>query len=253
MNELILDGAVLKIYYHHLDNQRPTLIFLHDSLGCIALWRDFPNQLGVLTQCNVLVYDRQGYGQSSPFGSDKRQQDYLEKEADVLQLILEKYHIQQAFLFGHSDGGSIALIAAAKYPTRIKGIMTEGAHIFVEEISLQGIRAAVEAYHKTNLKEKLHKYHRTNTDGVFWAWAETWLKPEFQSWNIEHFLPQITCPILVIQGEADEYGSLAQVQGIVRQVAGQAHAFIVPAAGHSPHKEAPAVVLERCVEFVQNL
>ena len=139
------------------DAFKPTIVFLHESLGCTELWRDFPNKLGALTACNVQVYDRLGYGKSNPFITIKRGNDYIEIEADILREVLKVCNIDKAILFGHSDGGSIALIAAAKYPSHIMGIITEGAHIFVEDITLQGMREAVNAWHITNLKERLQK------------------------------------------------------------------------------------------------
>jgi pimeloyl-ACP methyl ester carboxylesterase len=235
------------------DVNKPTIVFLHDSLGCIELWRDFPRKTGDLAGCNVLVYDRQGYGKSGAFTTSTRGNDYLEKEADVLKEVLEACGIHKAILFGHSDGGSIALIAAAKYPSYITGIITEGPHIFVEDITLQGIREAVASYHTTNLKEKLQKYHGDKTDALFRAWTKTWLSDEFRFWKIEHFLPYIKCAALVIQGEEDEYGSLKQVQGITNQVAGKATELIIPAIGHTPHKEAREVVMERSVGFIKQV
>ncbi|MEZ0483338.1 alpha/beta fold hydrolase [Fibrella aquatica] len=252
-HDTIINGATLRISQSPIGNDQPTLIFLHDSLGCIALWRDFPTKLGQATNCNVLVYDRQGYGKSSPFADHERRLDYLEKEADVLNELIKQCGIKQAILFGHSDGGSIALLAAAKYPSCIVGVITEGAHIFVEGSTLAGIQTAVEAYRTTNLNERLQKYHGDKTDAVFRAWADTWLSDNFKLWNIEHFLPRIKCPVLVIQGEQDEYGSLEQVQGIVRQVSGQASQLIIPGSGHTPHKEAQDVVLAHATSFINHL
>lgn len=229
---------------------RPTIVFLHDSLGCIQLWRDFPNKLCEETQCNLLVYDRLGYGKSGSFTNTSRKNDYLEIEADVLSLLLQQQKINDAILFGHSDGGSIALIAAAKYPSQVKGAITEGAHIFVEEITLNGIRQAVESYRRTDMKERLEKYHGDKTDAVFSAWTGTWLSKEFKDWNIENFLPRIECPVLVIQGEKDEYGSLEQVTGIMLQVSGAANKLIIPSVGHTPHKDACEEVLRNAVVFI---
>lgn len=243
----------LHITHHQNYPNRPTIIFLHDSLGSIQLWRNFPEKLGHLTQCNVLVYDRQGYGQAAPFTQPERDNTYLEKEADVLHHLLQATGIQKAILFGHSDGGSIALIAAAKYPEQIICIVTEGAHIFVEEVTLNGIREAQKTYQTTNLKTRLEKYHGPKTEAMFQAWAHTWLTPEFRTWNIENFLPQIQCPSLIIQGENDEYGTLAQVAGIVNQTTGKATPFIIPNVGHNPHKEAPELVLEKSASFINGL
>jgi pimeloyl-ACP methyl ester carboxylesterase len=232
---------------------RPTIIFLHDSLGCIQLWRDFPQKLGERTNCNTLVYDRLGYGKSNPFMNAERNNDYLEREADILAEIITKYSIENAILFGHSDGGSIALIAAAKYPLKISAIITEGAHIFVEDVTLQGIRAAIDIYRTTDLKVKLEKYHGNKTDAMFWAWAKTWTSEPFQKWNIEHFLPLIKCPVYVIQGSDDEYGTLRQVEGIINQVSVVATKLILPGVKHSPHKEVPEVILEKASQFISEL
>ncbi|AYA37545.1 alpha/beta hydrolase [Hymenobacter oligotrophus] len=232
---------------------RPTLVFLHDSLGCIALWRDFPAQLAAATGCPALVYDRRGYGQSSGFDGAPRTNQYLEQEAPVLRQVLEAAGIEHAILFGHSDGGSIALVAAALYPERVAGVITEGAHVFVEDLTLAGIREAQQQYRRTNLPERLARYHGSKTDAVFAAWADTWLAPAFRSWNIEAYLPRIGCPVLVLQGLNDEYGTEAQVSAITAQVAGPAHGVLLPGAAHSPHKEAPAETLRLATKFVQQV
>ena len=156
-------------------------------------------------------------------------------------------------LFGHSDGGSIALIAAAKYPAVIKAVITEGAHIFVEDITLNGIRKAVEAYRTTNLKERLTKYHSDKTEAVFWAWTNTWLSSGFRSWNIETVLPLIACPVLVIQGADDEYGSLEQVNSIINNLSTTSQKLIIPFVGHTPHKEAQEVVLKYSADFIHSM
>jgi pimeloyl-ACP methyl ester carboxylesterase len=229
---------------------RPTLVFLHDSLGCIDLWRDFPERVGALTQCNVLLYDRQGYGKSCGFSYTKRDNHYLELEADILNQLLNYWNIEQPILFGHSDGGSIALLTAAKYPEKIKAIITEGAHVFVEDITVNGIKEAIQLYETTDLKTKLEKYHGSNTEAMFLAWANTWTTEEFRSWNIVHFLPMIQCPTLVIQGEKDEYGSLKQVESIIEKVSGATEKFIIPSIGHTPHKDNPEVVLKKISSFI---
>ncbi|ESU28880.1 alpha/beta hydrolase fold protein [Flavobacterium limnosediminis JC2902] len=232
---------------------RPTIIFLHDSLGCIELWRDFPEKLGALTNCNVLVYDRQGYGKSCPFSYTKRDNYYLELEADILNQLLSFWNIDNVILFGHSDGGSIALLTAAKYPEKISGVITEGAHVFVEEVTLNGIKEAIELYKTTDLKSKLQKYHGDNTGEMFWAWAGTWTSDEFKSWNIERFLPSIQCFLLVIQGRDDEYGTLEQVKTISTKIAGKSSELVIPNIKHTPHKEAPELVLDKSTEFINQL
>lgn len=250
IKDVFIDGAILSVAHFIIAEGRPTIVFLHDSLGSIELWRDFPLTLGEMTNCNVLMYDRQGYGKPSPFISMERSNDYLEKESSVLIKVLENLGLKKVILFGHSDGGSIALITAAKYPDVVSGIVTEGAHIFVEDITLNGIKEAVKAYEATNLKERLQKYHGQKTDHVFYVWVNTWLKDEYRAWSIESFLPHIICPVLVIQGTEDQYGSDAQVDGIVNQVFGKAVKLVIPSVGHTPHKEARETVLQELVSFI---
>ncbi|WP_349663488.1 alpha/beta hydrolase [Cellulophaga lytica] len=231
---------------------KPTIIFLHDSLGCIELWRDFPEKLSNLTKCNAIVYDRQGYGKSLPFTKD-RDVNYLELEADILMQLISLWGVEKPILFGHSDGGSIALIAAAKYPNKIKAIITEGAHIFVEDITLNGINNAIELYKTTNLKSKLKKYHGTKTDTMFWAWAKTWTTKKFKNWNIEHFLPHIECKSLVIQGEDDEYGTLNQVYNTIKATKTLGKKLILPNIKHTPHKENPDLILKETAAFIATI
>lgn len=214
------------------------IVFLHDSLGSISVWKDFPEAVAEHSGCPCIVYDRQGYGRSGPFSGESRDNRYLEAQADFLVAFLDERQIDRCFLFGHSDGGSIALIAAAKFPGRIKGLITEGAHVFVEEVTLQGIREAITLYQSTGLKQKLEKHHGDKTDALVHAWADTWLSPAFRTWNIEHFLERISCPVLVIQGEKDEYGSEQQVDSICERVKGYAEKLVIPAIGHTPHREA---------------
>ncbi|MBX7226346.1 MAG: alpha/beta hydrolase [Chitinophagales bacterium] len=229
---------------------RPTIVFLHDSLGCIELWRDFPQKLAEATQCNVLIYDRLGYGKSAPMPTHDRPTNYMELEADILHELLQKSKIDNAILFGHSDGATIALLTASKFPDRIKAVIVEAAHIFVEDVTLQGIYEAVESYKNTNLSERLAKYHGDKVEALFKAWTETWTRADYRSWNIEHFLPNITCPLLFIQGEADEYGTLAQVEKTISQVSGKAEKYVIPNVGHTPHKEASELVLNRSTKFI---
>lgn len=229
----------------------PTIVFLHDSLGCIALWRDFPERLAGAAGCHALVYDRRGYGESSPFPDTPRTPTYLEEEADALPPLLERCGVGDAILFGHSDGGSIALLAAARHPARVRAVVTEGAHVFVEEITLEGIRAAREALRTTTLRQRLMRYHGARTDGVTSAWIDTWLRPDFRDWNIERYLPRIAAPVLVLQGVHDEFGSVAQVEAIVRGTGGVGESLLIPAAAHTPHREATDVVLATTADFLR--
>jgi pimeloyl-ACP methyl ester carboxylesterase len=227
------------------------LVFLHDSFGCIEAWRDFPPKLALATHADAIIYDRRGYGQSPPFVSAKRGLDYLHRQAEVLAEFLAKLAIRDVVVFGHSDGGTIALLAAALHGERIKAVIAEGAHVFVEEIGREGIRAAIDAYANGDLKAKLERYHGDKTDAMFRAWHETWLSAEFQHWNIERELGAVKCPVLVVQGEQDEYGTLAQVDAIARAVSGRCETFVVPNAGHTAHKDATEAVVKRCAEFLK--
>jgi pimeloyl-ACP methyl ester carboxylesterase len=238
------------LYVQHLQNPHnttgKTIVFLHDSLGCTTLWRDFPVQVANKLTCDVLLYDRQGYGQSSTF-TEKREIDYLQKEADTLAKLLKECAIEKAILFGHSDGGSIALLAAALHPQQIEAIITEGAHVFVEDITLAGIKEAKAAY--STLKGRLEKYHGSNTQALFEAWTETWLSDEFRHWNIEPYLPKINCPVMVLQGEEDEFGTAKQVEAIEKGVSGKAVAHILPNLGHTPHKQASEQTINLLTPF----
>lgn len=251
---MLIDSNGNKLYaeYHTIFKNRPTLVFLHDSLGCVELWRDLPKRIAIACKCNLLVYDRLGYGKSDAMPTFERPLHYLELEADVLNNILESLQIENAILFGHSDGGSIALIAAAKYQKRIKMVISEAAHIFVEEITLNGIRQAVHSYETTNLPLKLQKYHGQKTEAVFKAWAQTWLRNDFRNWNIEKLLPEINVPLLFIQGENDEYGTLNQVEKTINLVNGKSEKYIIPNTGHTPHKEVPELVLEKVSAFIKH-
>jgi pimeloyl-ACP methyl ester carboxylesterase len=247
----LLDKLAFKRIDSYLD--RPTIVFLHDSLGCIELWRDFPDKLGEATQCNVLIYDRLGYGKSESMTTPERPINYMELEADILNSFLTKLKIENAILFGHSDGGTIALLTASKHPERIKAVIVEAAHIFVENITLKGINEVMEAYKNTNLSERLEKYHGDKVDTLFKAWTETWTRKDYRDWNIEHFLSNISCPLLFIQGEADEYGTLEQVETTISQVNGTAEKYIIPNVGHTPHKQATEIVLKKNIEYIQSL
>lgn len=198
----------------------------------------------------MLVYDRQGYGKSAPMQSHHRTNDYLENEADTLHILLEKLGLKNVILFGHSDGGSIALIAAARYPRIVQSVIVEAAHIFVEDVTLTGIRAAADAFSSTNLKTRLEKYHGDKTDTLFKAWTETWLSETFRSWTIGHFIPLIQCPVLFIQGECDEYGTIKQQEGVMNGSRSKVETTLLPGVHHSPHKEVPAKVLEISAHFL---
>lgn len=232
---------------------RPTLVFLHEGLGSIEMWHDFPKAILKKTGCDGLLYDRWGHGKSDPIDVQRTTRYVHDEALDSLPEVLKNSGVEDTILIGHSDGGSIALIFAAEHPESVRGLITEAAHVFVEEITLEGIKAALEVYRNTDLKEKLKRYHGDNTKSIFRAWHETWLQPEFKSWNIEDCLPKITCPVLVIQGEDDQYGTAAQVEAITKQITGQSKSLLIPNCAHIPHKEATDRVVEEMTEFILNL
>ena len=233
--------------------EKPTLVFLHEGLGCIELWRDFPQVVCESTACDGLVYDRKGYGGSDTYGGPWPT-DYLTIESQTyLPALLEACNVKDAILIGHSDGGTIALLAASFCGERIRGLITEAAHIFVEDITLEGIRRAVQAFETTDLKDRLARYHHENTDTTFRRWANRWLSLEFYDWNVEEYLAKITCPLLVLQGEDDEYGTAAQVQRIVSGVSGPVEARLIPRCGHVPHFQAQETVLSEMTRFIKSL
>jgi pimeloyl-ACP methyl ester carboxylesterase len=252
LSTLIL-GANKTIHYKVISGKssNPHLIFLHEGLGCTALWKDFPEQLCHKTQCAGLVYDRLGYGLSSPMEATRTihyLHDYALKE---LPLVIESIIPQESYiLVGHSDGGSISLIFGAEKPSLLKAIITEAAHVFVESETVAGIRVAHESFARGKLNG-LYKYHGPKTDRTFKAWSETWLSAWFRPWNIEYALPSIECAVLAIQGRDDQYGTENQVNSIVAKVTGGAESCFVPHCGHSPHSEQPERLVQIMSEFIE--
>jgi pimeloyl-ACP methyl ester carboxylesterase len=252
MNDLeIADGTIAYTMIEG-DPMLPYLVFLHEGLGCTAMWGDFPRRLCKATACPGLIYDRLGYGCSSPRPRPWRT-DYLRTAAlRDLPPVLDRLLPSDApfILFGHSDGGSIALIHGAARPQRLRGIVTEAAHVFVEDVTLEGIRDAVAAYEAGKMAG-LALYHGANTEDVFRGWSETWLDPQFAFWNIEALLPSIGVPLLVVQGEDAQYGTVRQVRSIARHCGALAREALLPGCGHTPHKECADAVLAAAVEFIR--
>ena len=259
----IQEGALTirhqRLFYRRMVSPRyapdtkPHLVFLHEALGCTAMWHDFPAKVAYDTGLPTIVYDRSGYGRS-PDQRPPRGKDYLHREAQkVLPRLLEYLQIERAILIGHSDGGSIALLSAAACPDRIAGIVTEAAHVFVESLTLEGIRETVAAYETRRLEQRLARYHGAKGRKLFFAWADTWQSASFRSWNIENCLGMIQCPALIIQGREDPYGSARQVESIVTGIGAQATPMFIPACGHAPHRDRPESVREAIAAFVAPL
>ena len=231
----------------------PMLVFLHEGLGSIAQWRDFPFAVSLAANLPAVVYERGGYGNADPLDAPRSVRYIHEEALQSLPEVLRQLKIDDAILIGHSDGGSIALIFAALWPQNVRGIITEAAHVFVEEVTLAGIREAVIQYDSTDLPERLSRYHGSKTEAAFRGWSETWLSPAFRDWNIEEYLPGVRCPVLAIQGRGDEYGTPAQVEAIVNGVSGRAEPLIIADCGHVPHHQARKRVLAEMTRFILTL
>lgn len=230
----------------------PLMVFLHEGLGSVSMWRDFPQRLCERLSWQGLVYSRPGYGQSTPRPLDQPlPPDFLERQAeDVLPALLKALGVdamrRPLWLLGHSDGGSIALIHAAKFPNRVAGLVVLAPHILVEDISIRSIAQARQAFETTDLRQRLARHHR-DPESTFRGWNDVWLSPAFRPWSIEALLPDIAGPVLAVQGVDDEYGTLQQVFGI-QTAAPQTRVEVLGDCGHSPHKDQPDAVLD-LVEF----
>ncbi len=232
----------------------PTLVFLHEGLGSIGQWRHFPAELCARVGLPGLVYERWGYGQSAAL-TGPRPDDYLEQEARVtLPEVLTVCGIDQpAILFGHSDGASIALLFAAAYPERTRAVISEAAHVFVEEVCLAGIRLAVATYARGELREGLQRYHGANTDSMFRGWSDAWLRLARRHWDVTAELMRILCPLLIIQGADDEYATRAQVDTLAQGVRSPTQELWLANCAHSPHHQARELVLDAAALFIGTL
>ena len=249
MARIIAAGHSLE--YALIEGSGPTLVFLHEGLGSIRQWRDFPEKVAKATGCRALIYDRYGYGNSDVLLEQGVGSEFMHDGAlNELPELLENLAIENPVLIGHSDGASIALIHAGTY--LVRGVVVMAPHVFVEEPGLQSIKNINDTFETTGLSGRLGKYHR-NARKTFHLWADAWLDPAFRGWNIEEYLPRIKCPVLAIQGEGDEYGSMAQLDAIKRQAGGPCELLKLPDCGHSPHKDQPEKVLEVVVGFVKRI
>jgi pimeloyl-ACP methyl ester carboxylesterase len=245
--------AARRIHPPRPNGDGATLVFLHEGLGSIGQWRDFPERLVERTGLPALLYDRWGYGGSDPL-TLPRPRDYLEREAEEsLPTLLDAAGIERPLLIGHSDGGSIALLFAAAHPEVPVAAITEAAHVFVEEETLDGIREAEAVFRDKGLLDRLARYHGAKTESVFRAWTETWQRDDFRDWNMVARLGAITCPLLVMQGAGDQYGTPLQVETIVGESAGPAEACLVPDCGHAPHLEKPEEVLNIMADYIDRI
>ncbi|MGQ0618753.1 MAG: alpha/beta fold hydrolase [Panacagrimonas sp.] len=252
-------GRAIRIEYQWLGEKRPdspVLVFLHEGLGSVSMWRDYPRLLCEALGWRGLVYSRPGYGRSTPRDADEKWPvDFMHQQAgEVLPAFLLAVgidpRVERPWLFGHSDGGSIALLHAAMFPDSVAGLIVLAPHLFVEDLSVASIARACDAYRTTDLRAKLARHH-DDPDSAFWGWNDIWLDPAFRRWNIEAELSSITCPVLAVQGSDDEYGTLAQIERTRVQVP-QAELLVLADCGHSPHRDQPKALTEAVRRFATN-
>lgn len=251
--QISIDGISLEVQREGTASPsgRAPIVFLHEGLGSVALWRDWPARLCRDSGREGIVYSRRGYGASAPVpdvrGSGRLGADYMHREAlDVLPKLLASLRIERPVLVGHSDGGTIALIHASRFP--VAACVVLAPHIIVEDVSVQSIEQAREAFVGGALRERLARFHQ-DVDVAFWQWNDIWLSDEFRSFDIRPDCRRIQAPVLAIQGEQDPYGTLRQIDEIA-PTAGPLEKFVVPDCGHSPHKDQADAVTARIVEFL---
>lgn len=249
----LADGTRINSRYgvHAGGSGQPTLVLLHEALGCLAMWKQFPEQLAERTGCNVFVYERRGYGGSTPI-TLPRPDDYLVQEGrDWLAPVLDAAGLDRVVLIGHSDGGSVALVGAATCPERVTGLVTMAAHIYVDHLTRAGIEEAVQRYRTTDLPQRLERYLGERTDLIFRAWYETWQRPSVaEELNLRPWLAKIQCPSLIMQGEKDQYGVPEQVTDTCAGIGSHAQPLFLENCGHVPHLEAGAAVLDAIEAFL---
>jgi pimeloyl-ACP methyl ester carboxylesterase len=245
------DVAIEYAWIGRDDPRAPQLVFLHEGLGSLAMWKDYPQALCAAAGVRGLVFSRPGYGRSTPRAHDERWPvDFMHRQAhELLPALFAALGVApRPWLFGHSDGGSIALLHAARYPDRVAGVIAVAPHIFVEDVSIASIEAARTTYRATDLRARLARYH-DDPDSAFFGWNDIWLDPAFREWNIERELAAIRCPVLAVQGVDDEYGSMAQIDDLARHVP-QAQLVKIPGCGHSPHRDQPQALTAAAAAFL---
>src|SRR5579871_3403138 len=230
-------------------DQAPTIVMLHEGLGSVGLWGDFPEKLQAATGAGVFVYSRAGYGASTPTRLP-RPLDYMHREAlDVLPKLLDTIGFRRGILVGHSDGASIAAIyAGGVQDHRVRAIALIAPHFIVEDISVRSIAEIKTAYETTNLREKLARWH-SDVDNAFYGWNGAWLDPAFRNWDISEYLAYIRVPVAIIQGADDQYGTLRQVEIAQEECYCPVDVTMLAGAGHSPHREAPGATLNAISDF----
>lgn len=237
IERLALDGAELELV--RIPARRgglPSLVFLHEGLGSTGLWRDFPASIAARTGAEAIVYSRRGNGFSTPVDGP-RKPSYMHDEAlTILPRLLDVLDVRETVLFGHSDGGSIAIVFAAEHPQHVRALVLEAPHLFVEPISVESIAAIRTQYESTELRERMRRYH-ADVDKTFYGWNDIWLAPEFADWNIEAYAARVRAPVLALQGVDDEYGTPAQIDAMASRASAPVDRVLLARCGHAPHRD----------------
>ena len=252
------DQRSIRLEYTYVGVENPVaplIVFLHEGLGSLRLWKDFPNRLCAATRCRGLVYSRPGYGQSTPYPANQYWgTDFMHRQAyEVLPALLTKLGIDgsrdRVYLFGHSDGASIAMLYASRYADLVNGLIVVAPHTMVETVTVNSIKKLKKTYATGNMKNKFAAHH-IDADATFSGWSQVWLDQAFRSWSIESELHKIQSPLLIVQGTKDEYGTVDQVSRIIQNLPNSEY-IEIPGCGHAPHRTHPDVLLNRSTQFIQ--
>ncbi len=251
-----IDAARHRIEYERIGDSpgsRPSLVFLHEGLGSITGWGDFPGRLARATGLAGVAYNRAGHGRSGPLTGPRTIRFMHDEALDVLPSVLSSLGVERPILIGHSDGASIALIFASHHPSLVRGLALEAPHVIVEPETAGGIADARRRFRAGALRERLRRHHFENTESMFETWAEVWLSDAFRTWSIQAELGSVRCPVFVVQGDNDGYGTMEQVRLVETGVAGPATSLVLPGCGHAPHRERTGQVVDAMRRFIASL
>ncbi|MGH8384711.1 MAG: alpha/beta fold hydrolase [Pseudomonas sp.] len=246
------DGQLFAQSWNPGQGQSAPIVLLHDSLGCVALWRDFPERLAQAIGRTVIAYDRLGFGRSAAYPG-LLPVTFVEDEAKgSFERVCQHFNLSEFAVFGHSVGAGMAIGCAAAHPQRCQAVITESAQTFVEAVTLEGIRQAERDFAEPGQMQRLHKYHAQKADWVFHAWVDTWLSEAFADWNLDAQLSRVHCPVLALHGDRDEFGSPLHLERMNAHVSAPISLQVVPDCGHVPHREYPDAVLAKVCAFLQS-
>ncbi|HZZ01181.1 MAG TPA: alpha/beta hydrolase [Candidatus Baltobacteraceae bacterium] len=253
IERLAIDGAELE--FVRIPARRrdvPSLVFLHEGLGSTGLWRDVPESIAARTGAEAIVYSRRGNGFSTPVGGPRRPAYMHDEALMVLPQLLDALQVRETILVGHSDGGSIAIVFAAAHPQRVRGLILEAPHLFVEPISVESIAAIRTQYETTDLRERMSRHH-AEADKTFYGWNDIWLAPEFADWNVEAHAARVSAPVLALQGVDDEYGTPAQIDAMAARALGPVDRILLARCGHAPHRDRRELVEAVIGDWIDDL